>query len=163
MGQAYYSALVNPIKSELTDAFFTVGYTSLASDTLGEKSGGRLAVRMAEVVGGAVAAFEADTTGGDSTTVCPPEGCFWSPESRRYYVRDHLGSVRAVVDGSGYVVEAKDYYAWGLEMPGRVFVLGAETSVSSIPTGWLLVIHHCNVCETFRAGRLPSLQEQGRL
>ena len=127
VGQAYYSALVNPIKNELTDAFFAVGYTSLASDTLGEKSGGRLAVRMAEVVGGAVAAFEADTTGGDSTTVCPPEGCFWSPESRRYYVRDHLGSVRAVVDGSGYVVEAKDYYAWGLEMPGRVYVIGEET------------------------------------
>ena len=40
VGQAYYSALVNAIKSELTDAFFTVGYTAVASDMLGEKSGG---------------------------------------------------------------------------------------------------------------------------
>lgn len=47
--------------------------------------------------------------------------------SRRYYVRDHLGSVRAVVDAGGAVVEARDYYAWGLEMPGRVWVQGAPT------------------------------------
>ena len=127
MGQAYYGSLVNPIKSELSDAFFAVGYTSVASDTLGEKSGGRLAVRMAEVVGGAVAAFEADSSGGDSTGVCPQEGCFWSAEARRYYARDHLGSVRAVVDGTGRVKEAKDYYAWGLEMPGRVFTQGEPT------------------------------------
>ena len=45
---------------------------------------------------------------------------------RRYYVADHLGSVRAVVDEAGEVVEARDYYPWGLEMPGRVFVEGSS-------------------------------------
>ena len=33
---------------------------------------------------------------------------------------DHLGSVRSVV-------EARDYYPFGLEMPGRVYVQGSET------------------------------------
>ena len=47
-------------------------------------------------------------------------------EERRYYVADHLGSVRAVFDQSGTVVEATDYYVFGLEMPGRVFVDDAE-------------------------------------
>ena len=38
---------------------------------------------------------------------------------RRYYVTDHLGSVRAVVDGGGTVREARNYYPFGLPMPGR--------------------------------------------
>ena len=45
----------------------------------------------------------------------------------RVYWRDHLGSVRAVVDEQGAVVEARDYYAFGLRMPGRSFVAGAPT------------------------------------
>ena len=48
-------------------------------------------------------------------------------ESRRYYVTDHLGSVRAVVTAGAEgteVVEARDYYPWGLEMPGRTYVNG---------------------------------------
>jgi RHS repeat-associated protein len=45
-----------------------------------------------------------------------------------YYLRDHLGSVRAVVEAStGRTVEARDYYAHGLEMPGRVYVSGSKT------------------------------------
>jgi RHS repeat-associated protein len=39
--------------------------------------------------------------------------------SRRYYVKDHLGSVRAVLGGSGGVKETRDYYPFGLPMPGR--------------------------------------------
>ena len=39
--------------------------------------------------------------------------------SRRYYVKDHLGSVRAVLDGNGGVKETRDYYPFGLPMPGR--------------------------------------------
>ena len=35
----------------------------------------------------------------------------------RYYVRDHQGNVRAVVDGDGNLVEANDYYPYGLPMP----------------------------------------------
>jgi RHS repeat-associated protein len=38
---------------------------------------------------------------------------------RRYYYTDHLGSTRAVVDGSGTVVETRDYYPFGLRMPDR--------------------------------------------
>ena len=36
-----------------------------------------------------------------------------------YYVTDHLGSVRAVVDEEGEVVSYSDYYPFGLEMAGR--------------------------------------------
>ena len=38
---------------------------------------------------------------------------------RRYYRKDHLGSVRAVVAGNGTVQETRDYYPFGLMMPGR--------------------------------------------
>ena len=40
--------------------------------------------------------------------------------SRRYYYKDHLGSIRAVATPSGTVEETSDYYPFGLEMPGRV-------------------------------------------
>jgi RHS repeat-associated protein len=39
---------------------------------------------------------------------------------RRYYVKDHLGSVRVVMDDSANVEETRDYYPFGLRMPGRV-------------------------------------------
>ncbi len=42
-----------------------------------------------------------------------------SSSERRYYHTDHLGSIRAVTDQSGQVVERKDYYPFGLQMPGR--------------------------------------------
>jgi len=38
---------------------------------------------------------------------------------RRYYYTDHLGSTRAVVDGSGTAQETRDYYPYGLRMPDR--------------------------------------------
>jgi len=38
---------------------------------------------------------------------------------RRYYYTDHLGSTRAVVDGSGTAQETRDYYPFGLRMPDR--------------------------------------------
>jgi RHS repeat-associated protein len=53
---------------------------------------------------------------------------------RRYYVKDHLGSIRAVVDpdASGSetekVVETRDYYPFGLRMPGRSVTPGTETA-----------------------------------
>ena len=37
--------------------------------------------------------------------------------ARRYFVRDHLGSVRAVVDGSGTSLETDDYYPLGGPLP----------------------------------------------
>jgi RHS repeat-associated protein len=39
--------------------------------------------------------------------------------SRRYYLKDHLGSIRVVLDGGGGVRETRDYYPFGLPMPGR--------------------------------------------
>ena len=42
----------------------------------------------------------------------------------RYYYSDHLGSVRTVVSRSGTTLETRDYYPYGLEMPGRVSVTG---------------------------------------
>ena len=39
--------------------------------------------------------------------------------ARRYYLKDHLGSIRAVLDGGGGVRETRDYYPFGLPMPGR--------------------------------------------
>ena len=35
---------------------------------------------------------------------------------RHYYLKDHLGSIRAVVDGSGSAVETRDDYPFGLWM-----------------------------------------------
>ncbi len=43
-----------------------------------------------------------------------------------YYLKDHLGSVRAVVNASGAVLETRDYYPYGLEMPGRSYLSGTK-------------------------------------
>ncbi len=42
-----------------------------------------------------------------------------APAARRYFLTDHLGSVRATVDEDGYIIGADDYYPFGLAMPGR--------------------------------------------
>ncbi len=47
--------------------------------------------------------------------------------SKFYYLKDHLGSTRAVVNASGTVVEAHDYYPFGLLMPGRDYQSGERT------------------------------------
>ncbi|HMQ70556.1 MAG TPA: RHS repeat-associated core domain-containing protein [Ignavibacteria bacterium] len=39
----------------------------------------------------------------------------------RYYMKDHLGSVRAVTDGTGSVVSSQDYDAWGYLLENRVY------------------------------------------
>ncbi len=44
-----------------------------------------------------------------------------------YYLKDHLGSTRAVVDGACTMKEAVDYYPFGLLMPGRIYQSGSET------------------------------------
>ena len=40
-------------------------------------------------------------------------------KGRRYFVKDHLGSVRATVNRDGNVLVYDDYYPFGLVMPGR--------------------------------------------
>ncbi len=41
-----------------------------------------------------------------------------------FYIKDHLGSTRAVANESGTVVESHDYFPFGLRMPGRSFMSG---------------------------------------
>ncbi|NET37569.1 MAG: RHS repeat-associated core domain-containing protein [Cyanothece sp. SIO1E1] len=43
----------------------------------------------------------------------------WDGNQRRYFLKDHLGSVRTTVDQSGNVDGYDDYYPFGLVMPGR--------------------------------------------
>ncbi len=43
----------------------------------------------------------------------------WDGTQRRYFLKDHLGSVRTTVDQSGNVDGYDDYYPFGLTMPGR--------------------------------------------
>ena len=38
---------------------------------------------------------------------------------RRYFLKDHVGSVRTTVDRNGNIVGRNDYYPFGLAMPGR--------------------------------------------
>ena len=40
-------------------------------------------------------------------------------DGRRYFLKDHLGSVRTTVDRNGNIVGRDDYYPFGLAMPGR--------------------------------------------
>ncbi len=42
-----------------------------------------------------------------------------------YYLKDHLGSVRATVNGHGNVVHYDDYYPFGLQMPERTYISDA--------------------------------------
>lgn len=37
----------------------------------------------------------------------------------RYFLKDHLGSTRAIIDDTGNHLASYDYYPFGLEMPGR--------------------------------------------
>lgn len=42
------------------------------------------------------------------------------------YLKDHLGTTRVVLDESGTVVETRDHYPFGMEMPGRSYVSGTK-------------------------------------
>ncbi len=41
--------------------------------------------------------------------------------TKYYFFKDHLGSVRAVVDNNFNLVSATDYDAWGNKMQGRIY------------------------------------------
>ena len=47
--------------------------------------------------------------------------------SRRYYVVDHLGSVRQTLGEDGTPISGADYYPFGLVMPGRSMTSGTPT------------------------------------
>ena len=46
--------------------------------------------------------------------------------ARRYYVRDHLGSVRAVVNDGGTTLESDDYYPLGGPLPSATALIQPE-------------------------------------
>ncbi len=45
-----------------------------------------------------------------------------------FYIKDHLGSIRVVMDQAGHGIEGYDYYPFGLKMPGRVLISGQGQS-----------------------------------
>ncbi|MFC2094553.1 RHS repeat domain-containing protein, partial [Bacteroidota bacterium] len=45
-------------------------------------------------------------------------------DSRYYYLKDHLGSIRTTIDEDGEVVAAQDYFPFGEVIPGRSLVSG---------------------------------------
>ncbi|MGH1366599.1 MAG: RHS repeat domain-containing protein [Calditrichia bacterium] len=47
--------------------------------------------------------------------------------NKKYYLKDHIGSTRVVVDQGGAVTETYDYYPFGLQMPERIMTSGAST------------------------------------
>jgi RHS repeat-associated protein len=50
-------------------------------------------------------------------------GSSWS---RYYYLKDHLGTVKMTVDGTGTVVGWDDFYPFGMQMEGRSQAAGAD-------------------------------------
>jgi len=40
-------------------------------------------------------------------------------DSRQYYLKDHLGSIRVVVKEAGEIVSSDDYYPFGMTLNGR--------------------------------------------
>src|SRR5690606_11525956 len=53
-----------------------------------------------------------------------PVGRITNTGAVRFYVKDHLGSTRTVVNSAGTVVETRDFYPFGLQMPGRTYLSG---------------------------------------
>jgi RHS repeat-associated protein len=55
----------------------------------------------------------------------------------QYFVKDHLGSPRVVVDGKGAVLSHTDYYPFGMVMPGRAANISLSNDRVKF-TGYLL-------------------------
>ncbi|MBK8983194.1 MAG: hypothetical protein IPM38_12950 [Ignavibacteria bacterium] len=49
------------------------------------------------------------------------EGYITSSGALNFYLKDHLGSVRAVIDENNSVISSQDYDAWGYIMQGREY------------------------------------------
>ncbi len=55
------------------------------------------------------------------------EVVYTRPTKTVYFLKDHLGSIRATVDELGQVVGYDDYDAWGYILPGRSLATGTST------------------------------------
>lgn len=49
------------------------------------------------------------------------EGYITSSGALNFYLKDHLGSVRAVIDENNSVISGQDYDAWGYLLQGREY------------------------------------------
>jgi RHS repeat-associated protein len=49
-------------------------------------------------------------------------------DKKFWYLKDHLGSTRAVIDEENTIVETSDYYPFGLQMPGKKYLTNANTT-----------------------------------
>jgi len=65
-----------------------------------------------------------------------------SSVSRYYYLKDHLGSVRVIVNTSGAIDSYNDFYPYGMLMPGRSSSTSADVRFKftgkerDVETGW---------------------------
>jgi RHS repeat-associated protein len=114
-GRTHYTETLAASRAAIHSALLASGVDQTAADTLADATAGLLSAYGAEITGAAV---------GESKDPVPPAGPLFA---RRYYIADHLGSIRAVINQSGTVVEARDHYPYGLMMPGRTFTAGQET------------------------------------
>ncbi len=114
----YYTLSVASLQSVMVAAFLSEGYPATDADTLGLIAGEGVASRAAAIV-----ADEVSTTSVDSLAQNPGIPHY----DKHYYVTDHLGSIRVVFDEEGNVIEARDYYPLGLQIPDRTFVSGSQT------------------------------------
>jgi len=74
-----------------------------------------------------IAVFEADTLKYWNIFGSGLSGRREANSDKFYYLKDHLGSTRTVVNNSGSIVESHDYYPFGLQMPGRDYQTGERT------------------------------------
>jgi RHS repeat-associated protein len=75
--------------------------------------------------GEALATFRNDTL--DYWNILRPDGTVIGRRDsggRLYYIRDHLGSTRTIINATGGVEQTYDYYPFGLDMPQRMSQTG---------------------------------------
>jgi len=114
----FYTQSVSPLQTVMRAAFLSEGYGTADSDSLGDIAGEALASRAAAIVADEVTNSPIDSTA---------QGETGTPQyDRRYYVTDHLGSIRVVFDEEGDVIEARDYFLLGLLIPDRTYVAGSR-------------------------------------
>ncbi len=63
--------------------------------------------------------FKVRDNSGDWSSLVTKTYTIQEHKGRKYFVKDHIGNVRATINRDGNVLGYDDYYPFGLEMPGR--------------------------------------------